>query len=212
VRRILDVGYPAAAEHLLMQVGFLAYMVFAARYGTAAIAAYFIGVRILALSFLPGFGFGAAAGTLVGQALGARRPDEATRSGWTSTGLAVALMTAGGAILVVTARPVARLFVTDPAVVDAAVPFIVVLAAAQPLMAIDFALGGALRGAGDTRFPLAVALLAFYGCRLGSAWVITFRLGLTIEWLWLALVGDYLVRSVLKVWRFHSGAWQRVRV
>lgn len=212
VRRILRVGYPAAVEHLLMQVGYLAYMVFAAHYGTAAVAAYFIGVRILALSFLPGFGFGAAAGTLVGQALGARQPEEAERSGWVATGLAIALMTAGGLVLIATARPLVRLFVADTAVVDAAVPFIVILAAAQPLMAIDFSLGGALRGAGDTRFPLVVALLAFYGCRLGSAWVITHWLALGLEWLWLALVADYLVRAALKAWRFRSGAWKMIPV
>lgn len=212
IARILRVGYPAAIEHLVMQVGFLSYMVFAARYGTAGVAAYFIGVRILALSFLPGFGFGAAAGTLVGQALGARRPDDAARSGWEATALAIAFMTAGGVVLFAAARPIAQLFVDDPAVIEASVAFIRVLAAAQPLMAIDFTLGGALRGAGDTRFPLVVALLAFYGCRLGSSYVITFALQLGLGWLWLTLVLDYLVRCVMKVWRFRSGAWSTARV
>jgi putative MATE family efflux protein len=212
VRRVLRVGYPAALEHLIMQVGFLAYIFFAARYGTHGVAAYFIGVRILALSFLPGFGFGAAAGTLVGQALGARRPDEAERSAWVATGLATAFMTTGGAFLLLAARPVARLFVDDPAVVDATVSFILVLGAAQPLMAIDFTLSGALRGAGDTRFPLAVALLAFYVFRLGAAWLVTFGLGLSLDWLWLALIGDYIVRAALKGYRFRSGVWKLVRV
>src|SRR5439155_661989 len=67
VRRVLRIGYPAAIEHLLMQVGFFLYIVFAAHHGTAAVAAYFIGVRILSLSFLPGFGFAAAAATMIGQ-------------------------------------------------------------------------------------------------------------------------------------------------
>jgi Na+-driven multidrug efflux pump len=195
-----------------MQAGFLAYMVFAARHGTEAVAAYFIGVRILALSFLPGFGFGAAAGTLVGQALGARQPAEAERSGWIAVGLGAALMTSGGLALAACARPVARLFVDDPAVLDAAVPFIVVLAAAQPLMAVDFVLGGALRGAGDTRFPLVVALLAFYVCRLGTAWIVTDWLRLDLVWLWLTLIGDYLVRAVLKSHRFRSDIWKSARV
>jgi putative MATE family efflux protein len=212
IRRILRVGTPAALEHLLMQSGFLAYMMFAAHYGTGAVAAYFIGVRVLALSFLPGLGFGAAAGTLVGQGLGARRPAEAERSGWVATGLAVGLMSAGGVVLLVAARPVARLFVSDPAVIEAAVPFIRVLAAAQPLMAIDFTVSGALRGAGDTRFPLAVAALAFYGGRLGASWVITRWLDVDIVWLWSTIIGDYLLRAVLKSHRFHSGRWKRVRV
>ena len=81
-RRVLGVGSPTAIEQLLMQVGFLFYLGIAARYGTEAVAAYFIGVRILALSFLPGFGFSAAASTIVGQQLGAGQPENAERSGW----------------------------------------------------------------------------------------------------------------------------------
>ena len=69
--RILRVGNPAAIEQLVIQFGFVAYVAFIASYGDKEVAAYFIGVRILALSFLPGFGFSAAAATLVGQGLGA---------------------------------------------------------------------------------------------------------------------------------------------
>jgi len=212
VRRLVRIGYPAAIEHLLMQVGFFLYIVFAAEHGTAAVAAYFIGVRILALSFLPGFGFAAAAGTMVGQNLGAGRPAEAERSGWASLNLALWLMSAAGVVIFVAARPIARLFVDDAEVIADAVSFIRVLALAQPLMAIDFTLGGALRGAGDTRFPLVTVLLGFYLCRLGAAYLVTFSLGLGVDWLWFAIIGDYLTRSVLKVYRFRSGAWKLIRV
>jgi hypothetical protein len=70
-RRMLRIGFPAATEQLFLQFGFFLYLITAAHYGTKAMAAYFIGVRFLALCFLPGLGFGAAAGTIVGQALGA---------------------------------------------------------------------------------------------------------------------------------------------
>jgi putative MATE family efflux protein len=212
IRRVLSIGYPAAIEHVAMQAGFVVYIVFASRYGTSAVAAYFIGVRILALSFLPGFGFSAAAAALVGQNLGAGRPRSAARSGWNSTRLATYLMSVGGALIFVAARPIARLFVDDEEVVADAVSFIYVLAAVQPLMAIDFTLGGALRGAGDTRFPLLAVILGFYGCRLGLATAVTFWWQLGVFWLWFALVGDYLARSLLKGYRFHSGRWQTITV
>ena len=212
MRRVLRIGYPAAIEHLLMQVGFFLYIVFAAHHGTAAVAAYFIGVRILALSFLPGFGFAAAAATMIGQNLGAGRPDDAERSGRAAVRLALWLMTAAGVVIFVAARPIARLFVADAAVIADTVSFIRVLAACQPLMALDFTLGGALRGAGDTRFPLLAVFLGFYVCRLGVAWLVTFALGLGVVWLWLALVGDYVARSVLKGARFRSGMWKTVIV
>jgi MATE family, multidrug efflux pump len=212
MRRVLSIGYPAAVEQLLMQIGFFLYIVFAAKYGTSAVAAYFIGVRILAMSFLPGFGFAAAAGALVGQNLGAGQPSQAERSGWESTRLAIFLMTAGGVCVFAAAEPIARLFVNDPEVVADAVSFIRVLAAAQPLMAIDFTVGGALRGAGDTRFPLVSVFVAFYGCRLGFAYVVTFWLQLGVFWLWFALVGDYVARSTLKGWRFRSGRWKTISI
>jgi len=211
IGRILRIGYPAAVEHILMQIGFFLYILIASAYGTSAVAAYFIGVRILALSFLPGFGFSAAAGTLVGQNLGAGSPEQAERSGWESNRLAVYLMSAAGVAIFAAARPIARLFVDDPAVVADAVSFIRVLAAAQPLMAIDFTLTGALRGAGDTRFPLLAVLAGFYGCRLGFAYTLTSWLRWDVFWLWFALLGDYLARSILKAHRFRSGRWKHIQ-
>lgn len=211
-RRVLAVGSPTAIEQLLMQVGFLLYLGIAAGYGTEAVAAYFIGVRILALSFLPGFGFSAAASTIVGQQLGAGQPDNAERSGWEANRLALILMSIAGVLIFLFARPIAALFIDDAAVIDDAVSFIEILALAQPLMAADSTLGGALRGAADTRFPLVTVLLGFYVARLGVAWVASHVLGLGLEWVWGALLGDYLLRAGLKAWRFRSGRWKRTRV
>jgi putative MATE family efflux protein len=211
-RRIVAVGSPTGVEQLLMQVGFLLYLGIAARYGTSAVAAYFIGVRILALSFLPGFGFSAAASTIVGQQLGARQPQSAERSGWEANRLAMILMSLAGIVIFIFARPIAELFIDDPAVVGDTVSFIHVLAAAQPLMAADSTLGGALRGAGDTRFPLLTVIIGFYGARLGCAWAAAELLSLDLVWIWAALIGDYVVRAVLKAWRFKTGHWKRIEV
>lgn len=211
-RRILAIGNPTALEQLLMQLGFLLYLAIAALYGTTAVAAYFIGVRILALSFLPGFGFSAAASTLVGQHLGARQPHEAERAGWEANRLAMFFLSAGGLIIFLAARPIARVFIDDPAVIRDAISFIRILAIAQPLMAADFTLGGALRGAGDTRFPLLTVIVGFYGARLGFAYLAACVWSLSLTWVWAALLGDYVARAALKAWRFQSGRWQHARV
>ncbi len=211
IRRVLVIGYPTAGEQFLMQIGFFFYLAFAAHYGTSAVAAYFIGVRILALSFLPGFGFAAAAAALVGQNLGAGAPEVAERSGWESNRLSIYLMSACGVVVFFAAEPIAALFVDDAHVVRDAVLFLRTFAVAQPFMAIDFTIGGALRGAGDTRFPLLAVVVGFYGCRLGFAYA-AILLQLSLVWVWLALLGDYLARAVLKTWRFHSGTWKHIRV
>jgi putative MATE family efflux protein len=212
VRRVLAIGSPAAIEQILMQIGFFLYLVFAAQYGTSAVAAYFIGVRILALSFLPGYGFAAAAAALVGQNLGARRPEWARRAGWESNRLSVYLMSTCGLLIILTAQPIAASFVDDPEVIADTVSFIWALGLAQPFMAVDFTLGGALRGAGDTRFPLIAVFVGFYGCRLLCAYLVTYILHLAIHWVWLALIGDYIARAALKAWRFRSERWMHIQV
>ncbi len=212
IRRVLRIGSPAALEQGLMQIGFFIYLAFAIRYGTDAVAAYFIGVRILALSFLPGFGFAAAAAALVGQNLGAGRPEHARRAGWLASWLAVGLMTAAGIGIVLGAEPIAHIFVDNPVVIASTVSFIVMLGIAQPFMALDSTLSGALRGAGDTRFPLLTVLITFYGIRLGLSWIVVSIGSLGIAWLWATLIGDYIARAALKGWRFRQGAWASIRV
>jgi putative MATE family efflux protein len=212
VRRVLRVGYPAALEQLLMQLGFFAYVIFVATYGTGPVAAYFIGARVLALSFLPGLGFAAAAGALVGQCLGAGRPIDADRSGWAAQRLALVMMSAAGAAIFLAAGRIAAVFVDNPEVIADAASFIRVLALCQPLMAFDFVMGGALRGAGDTRFPLVTALIAFWVCRLGAAWLVTHVLHLDLHWLWRVVILDFAARAILKTWRFRAGTWKHVRV
>jgi Na+-driven multidrug efflux pump len=78
----------------------------------------------------------------------------------------------------------------------------------QPLMALEYALAGALRGAGDTRFPLYTAIAGMLGVRVVLA-AVALALGLSVEWVFAALVADYLVKAFLLVRRFRSGRWQR---
>ncbi|MGA7871230.1 MAG: MATE family efflux transporter [Candidatus Binatus sp.] len=210
-RRILSVGNPAAIEQLLIQFGFVAYVGFVARYGAKEIAAYFIGVRILSLSFLPGFGFSAASATLVGQGLGARDPKFSRKAGWESTGMAIVLMTALGVVFIVFAHWIAALFIDDKQVIEYTVQFMYALAAAQPLMAIDWTITGALRGAGDSQFPLYGSLAGFYGMRLFLTILIWYHSG-SIIYIWWSLLADYVVRSMVKVWRFQTGHWETIEV
>jgi putative MATE family efflux protein len=208
MRRLIAIGYPAALEQLIVQFGFVGFTFVIARFhGTSALAAYGIGVQILSLSFVVGFGFSIAASTLVGQHLGAGDPRRAAQSGWRAMTLAIGSMSVLSLLIVVFARPIAELMIGDPEVVRLTVVFIYLLGAAQPLMAIEFALGGALRGAGDTRFPLVTTFVGLVGGRLVLASIFT-ALALSVEWIYAALLADYVLKSILLVARFRSGRWQ----
>jgi putative MATE family efflux protein len=212
-RRLLRVGIPTALERGAFQLGLLLFLRIVAEFGTEPISAYLIGVRILAFCFVPGFGFANAAATLVGQNLGAGRPQDAVRSGWRATAGAVLVMSSVGLAIILLAEPLAGSFgAVGPETVRLAVIFIYILGAAQPLMALEFTLGGALRGAGDTRFPLFALLAGLVVFRLGAAEFIAKPLFGNVVAVWSCLLADYLVKGALLTWRFRSGRWQSARV
>jgi Na+-driven multidrug efflux pump len=82
----------------------------------------------------------------------------------------------------------------------------------QPAQAAIFAIAGALRGAGDTRYTLAVSLVNWFVIRLPLAYVLAFPLGLGLTGIWVGVTVDYFVRAALLARRFRSGAWARARV
>jgi putative MATE family efflux protein len=208
MRELFRIGYPAAIEQMIVQGGFIAFTLIISRhFGTNALAAYGIGVQILSLSFVVGFGFSIAAGTLVGQHMGAGAPARATASGWRAMALAIGSMSVLSVLIVACARRIALMMIDDPEVVRLTVSFIYLLGAAQPLMAIEFALGGALRGAGDTRFPLATTFTGLIVGRVLLAFVFT-TLGYPVEWIYGALLADYTLKAIMLVTRFRSGRWQ----
>jgi putative MATE family efflux protein len=206
--RLLRIGYPAGLEQAVWQGGFVAFLWIVALYGTKPYAAYGIGVNLLSFSFVVGIGFSIAASTLVGQHLGAGDPDGAERRGWNAMALAICVMIGLGAVIVGAARPLARFLVDDPEVVDLTVQFIYVLGSVQALMAIEFTLSGALRGAGDTRFPLITVTCGLFGARVALA-ALAAWLGLSVKWVYAALIADYVVKTTLLVWRFRSRRWVR---
>ena len=99
--------------------------------------------------------------------------------------------------------------IDDAEVVRLTVIFIYILGSVQPLMAVEYAMGGALRGAGDTRFPLFAVFAGLIGARITLASLFAWY-DLPVEWIFAALIADYIVKATLLTLRFRSGRWQRV--
>lgn len=209
VRQLVHIGYPAGLEQFIFQGGFIAFLWLVGFYGTDAFAAYGIGVQILSISFVAGFGFSVAGATLVGQHLGAGNPEEATRQGWRSAFYAVGCMSLLSLIIVIDPEMIARFLINDDHVVKLTVTFIYIMALAQPMMAIDFSIGGCLRGSGDTRFPLLTTMASLLIVRVGLAGLFTW-MGLPVVWVYGALLGDYAVKVTLEIWRFRTGRWRQI--
>ncbi len=212
ISRIFRIGVPAAVERIINSLGQLLYTRVVASLGTVAFAAHSLALNVESLSYMPGIGFSVAATTLVGQNLGAKRPEQAEGSGWECNRMALWVMGFMGAVFFAFPAFLLRLYTPDVAVVAMGVVALRIVAFTQAPEAIGFVLSGALRGAGDTRTVLWVTAMGMWAVRLGTSLVFVLGLHWGLFGAWLAMLLDWVIRAVYLVVRFRSGTWKEVRV
>jgi putative MATE family efflux protein len=226
IGRILRVGLPGGGDVAAVLVCHLVYVAIINRLGTLAQAAHGLGVQIEAMSYLPGSAFQVAAATLAGQSLGAADSRRAVRGVLLCVASAVTIMTVAGFVLYFGGERVAELFVGKSSDVSELVgKLLKIVALSCPPLAVLMVLSGALRGSGDTAWPLAITIVGLVGVRIPGACLLVwdsvplplvdlslpgFDLGVAGAW-W-AMVADVTLRSVLATWRFAHGGWKGVRV
>lgn len=211
-RRIVRIAVPAFVELLVQRIGYIAFMGFVTALGTTALAAHSIALRIESLSYGPGWGFSVAAAALVGQSLGAARPDDAERIGWRAALLGSIYMAACGGVFLAFGPWLVAPFLATPDVLITAGGLVRIAALAQPFMAIYFVMAGSHRGAGDTKPPLVVTMIGVVPLRLGFVWLFGFHMGYGIQGVWAACVLDWFGRAALMTWFFKRGTWRRTAV
>jgi putative MATE family efflux protein len=227
IRRLLWVSVPAGFDGLSLVAGQFWFVSIVNALGDETSSAHGIALRWESLGYLSGAAFGTAATTLVGQNLGAGRPDRARKSGWLAFGLGCSVMSLMGLIFFVFAIPMFRLFcprAEQARIIELGVPVLRLVAFGMPALASTIVFSYALRGAGDTRVPVLFTLTGFFLVRIPLAYLLTNEsvplgpfgtlpgLGLGLNGAWLAMLADLLVRGAFFVLRFVHGSWQRQKV
>lgn len=212
ISRLFRVGLPAMVEQFLMRFGNIVFTKAVSGLGMVTYAAHQIGMDVQNLSFTPGYGFGMAATSLVGRSLGQERPDKAECYGWETrrVGQYVALVMA--LVFFFAGKPIACLFTRDIDVINTTAMVLKVSAFILPFQSTQFVLGGALRGAGDMRWPLLATLIGVLGIRGFLALFFIRIMNLGVLGAWYALFIDQLTRSTIVYLRFKSNHWQRKKV
>jgi putative MATE family efflux protein len=200
-RRVLNLGVPASVEQMLTSTGFLVLTIMVAHLGTDSLAAQRISMSALSFSFLPGIGFAIAATALVGQSIGACRPREGAAAAKVATTWAMVWMGTIGVLLLVGAEVIMRLFTADPNVVRIGAAALRVVALTQPLLGLGMVQSGALRGTGDTRFPLLIGGLSMW-CTVALAWLLLRFVGGGLTLVWVAFLLTSPLVPVLSWRRF----------
>ena len=210
--RIMKVGIPSSGQMLSRSLMSVVLMWIVAKYGTVAVAAYGIGVRFHMMALMPAFVLGNAAGAIVGQNLGANRPDRAQRVAWMATGLDAVLMLVMAIFLTVFAAPLIRLFDPAPEVVKMGASYLRIASFFHIFAALSIVLGRALQGAGDTIAPMITTIVGLWGVQIPLAIFLARHMTPPTNGIWWSVGIAILVNgSMVALW-FMTGRWKHKRV
>ena len=199
LKKAFRIGAPVAVQEIAMNGAMVASTMILAPLGAAAIAANSFAVTAESLCYMPGYGVGSAATTLVGRSVGAGDAAQARRYGNICTALGGALMGCTGLLMMIFCPFVFRLLTPVAEVRTLAAQVLRIGLLAEPLFGVSIAAAGALRGAGDTLVPSLLNLGSIWIVRLGLSLLLVGKLGL--RGMWIAMAIELCVRGALMLWR-----------
>ena len=210
--RLVRVSLTGMLQFLIGTASWLGLVRITAQFGNAALAGYTIAVRIIFLAILPAWGMSNAAATLVGQNLGAGKPERAERSVW-KTAFYNMLFLAGVAVLfTLLAGPLVRLFTADAAVIPYAVACLRLVSYGYPFYAYGMVVVQAFNGAGDTVTPTIINLFCYWLLQVPLALALALGLGFGPQGVFLAITIAESLLAVIGVVLFRRGRWKAQRI
>jgi putative MATE family efflux protein len=181
-------------------------------FGSAALAGYTIGIRMIVFAILPSWGMSNAAATMVGQNLGAKRPDRSERSVWKAAQYNMFFLGSVGVVFVTFARPLVRLFTSDLAIMPYGVACLRIVSYGFLFYAFGMVMTQAFNGAGDTWTPTRINFFIFWMWEIPLAYVLARRLGLGPRGVFWAIPIAFSTLAVVSTLIFRRGKWKEKKV
>lgn len=210
--RQVKIGIPASINMVLRSLVGLVMMKFIVPFGTFAVAAHSLGLRIEAFLQVGALALGSAGGVLAGQNLGAGKAERAARTGWLAVGLATGFMLAIGIVILIWPEKVVSLFGTEPGLVEIASNFLRIATVGFLMMGPAAVLTSCLNGVGDTVIPLLASLATMWGLQLPLAAFLPRVANLGVYGVRWAMVIALATRAFIYIFYFRLGRWKRKKV
>jgi putative MATE family efflux protein len=209
LRKAFQIGMPVAVQEIAMCAANVAATMIIAPLGAVAIAANAFAVTAESLCYMPGYGIGSAATTVVGRSIGAGEMKIAKRYGNICTVMGVLFMSCTGLVMMVLCPFVFKMLTPDPAVQALSVEVLRIELLAEPLFAVSIVAAGALRGTGDTLVPSLMNLGSIWVVRIGLALLLVGPLGL--HGMWIAMAVELCIRGLLMLYRHGTSKYYKVK-
>ncbi len=181
-------------------------------FGSEALAGYTIGIRIILFALLPSWGLSNAAATMVGQALGAGKPERAEQAVWRAGLYNLYFLGAVGLVLFIFAGAITRPFSPDPAVRGYAADCLRIVSSGFLFYAYGMVISQSFNGAGDTRTPTVINLFVFWLWEIPLAYALSFVFGLGPRGVFVAVTIAFSTLAVVSAYFFRRGRWKTKKV
>jgi MATE family, multidrug efflux pump len=212
MRSVLRLSGTGTIQILIGTASYVGLVRILSLFGSSALAGYTIGIRIIIFALLPAFGISNAAATMVGQNLGAGRPDRAERAVWTAAVYNMVLLGSVGILFLLGAGPITGLFTNDPLVQPFAIGCLRIVSLGFVFYAAGMVLTQSFNGAGDTWTPTVINLFVFWLWEIPLAWWLSVRAGLGPRGVFIALTVAYSTLAVVSAVLFRRGRWKEKKV
>ena len=210
--RILRIGLPGSGQMFSRSLMSAVLMWIVAGCGTAAVAAYGVGLRFHMIILMPAFALGGAAATMVGQNLGAGKPDRARHAAWVSTVIGMIFMVVTGVVMALFAPALIRVFNREPDVVQIGAHYLRVVSPFYVFAALGIVLGRALNGAGDSMSPMVITIFSLWGLQVPLAVFLARIWEPPTEGIWWAIACAFVIQGLLTAGWFETGRWKHRQV
>ncbi len=209
---LIKVSIGGIAQFLIGTSSWVFLMRLMSEFGSEVLAGYTIAIRVMMFTFMPAWGMSNAAATLVGQNLGAKQPERAEKSVWITGKYNAIFMLSVSVIYLLFAEQIIRLFTGVENVVSNGALCLQIVASGYLFYAYGMVISQAFNGAGDTKTPTKINLIAFWVFQLPFAYLaaITFELGAL--GVFLAITLAEVLLSIIAIWWFRKGLWKKVSV
>ncbi len=207
VRRIISIGGLSSIGQTGTAIGFSIMNGALARIGTVVLSAFGIGNAFISIVLMPAMGLGQATATVVGQNLGADRPERARRGAWAGMSLSTVILVLASIVVLIFRTNLIRFFLTDPDVVAVGTQMLLLVSFAFPFMGIIQVVAGVYQGSGHTFYSMFLALFRLWALRVPLVYLLGFTFGMGATGVWWAMFASNFGTAVLSLGFFLSGNW-----
>jgi len=208
IGKLIRLSFGTIGQNLIGTTSWIALVRIISVFGSEIVAGYTIAIRIISFILLPSWGISNAAATLVGQNLGAKKPERAERAVIITGCVNMILLGIIGLVLVIIPAPFIRLFIQDQVVLKAGIECLRIVSIGFIAYGFGMVLVNSFNGAGDTSTPLKINIFAFWLIEIPLAWILAMKAGMNEEGVFTAIVIAESIMTIIAWLVFRRGKWK----